>query len=94
MQSRNSGEIIVISPRQRHKDSERVVGSWQTREGRGEDATKSPLQMLPFSQRLCHACTARVLRSWRCYDACLTTFATPPRSHRVPGQIADPLRLF
>jgi hypothetical protein len=35
-----------------------VVGSWQTREGHGEDAMKSPL--LPFSQRLCHvycACT-------------------------------------
>ena len=25
-----------------------MVGSWQTREGRGEDAMKSPLQMLPF----------------------------------------------
>ena len=33
----------------------------------------------------------RVLRLWRCYDAWLTTFATPPRSHRVPGQIAEPI---
>ena len=28
------------------------------------------------------------------YGAWLTTFATPPRSHRVPGQIAEPWRLF
>ena len=30
--------------------------------GRGEDAMKSPFQMLQFSRRLYHACTARVLR--------------------------------
>ena len=53
--------------------------------GRVEDPRILPLQMKPFSRRLCHACTAHVLRLWRCYDACLTTFATPPRSHRVPG---------
>ena len=58
-----------------------VRTSWNR--GGGEDAMKSPLQMLPFSRRLCHVCTTRVLRLWRCYDAWLTTFATPPRSHRV-----------
>ena len=80
------GRVAIAHQWTNHKDSERVVGSWQTRKGRSEGAMKSPLQM--------HVCIALVLRSWRCYDACLTTFATPRRSHRVPGQIAEPWRFF
>ena len=51
----------------------KTTWSWWGRHGIG----------VVFSRRLCHACTAHVLRLWRCYDAWLTTFATPPRSHRV-----------
>ena len=44
---------------------------------------------LPFSQRLCHACTALILRSWRCYDSCVTTFPSSPRSQHVTYKRRD-----
>ena len=56
-----------------------MVGSWQTREGHGEDAMKSPLQMLPFRGVF----ATRVLRVYYVHGDVTTLVSLRSRPHSV-----------
>ena len=58
------------------------------------DDTESDTNSVSFLRAYIALKNVRKLRPWRCYDACLATFATPVRSLCILGNIAEPWRLF